>query len=176
MQQKPFTVIGYFEDNGQSVCEHVQANNGIHAFWVAAQAKPTLTMVVALLGHLTECEGSVIFPGEGVVDAKTIIDQPEVFGPDDDEHRYITGNWGHIFAGSKTERDLRFVFDTTAQKVVAMQILTGRGYENATSDAIADVQDSLLTANEDVLENPEENNLEATSELPDWSVGLVSAS
>lgn len=83
MQLKPFTVIGYNEDNGQSVCEHVMANNGIHAFWVAAQAKPTLTMVVSMSGHLTEGAGEVIFPGEGVVDAATILDQPEVFGPDE---------------------------------------------------------------------------------------------
>lgn len=82
--------------------------------------------------------------------------------------RFITGNWNHIFADSKTERDLRFVFDTSTQRVVAMQILTGSGYENATRDAIADLQDSLLTANEEVLQAPEVNGLSATSDLPDW--------
>jgi hypothetical protein len=49
---------------------------------LAAQAKPTLTMVVSMSGHLTEGAGEVIFPGEGVVDAATILEQPEVFGPD----------------------------------------------------------------------------------------------
>jgi hypothetical protein len=51
MELKPFTVIGYFHGNGESMCEHVMANNGIHAFWVAAQAKPTLTMVAAMSGQ-----------------------------------------------------------------------------------------------------------------------------
>lgn len=92
-----------------------------------------------------------------------------------DEPRYIHGNWNHIFADSTTDRDLRFVFDTTTQQVVAMQILTGRGYEDATPAAIADVQDSLLNANAEVLDDPEANDLKVTSELPDWSVELVSA-
>lgn len=78
---KAFTVIGYYESTGQSVCEHVTANNGIHAFWVAAQAMPDLTMVVALPGHLTEGAGEVVFPGDGVVDAGTVLEQIEVFGP-----------------------------------------------------------------------------------------------
>lgn len=79
--QKPFTVIGYFESNGQSVSHHVEANNGIHAFFVLAQKEPCMTMVAALPGHLTEGAGDIVFPGEGVVDAETILEQPEVFGP-----------------------------------------------------------------------------------------------
>ena len=71
-----FTVVGYYEESGQSVCEHVTANNGIHAFWVVAQARPDLSMVVAMPGHLTEGAGEVVFPGEGVVDADTILSQP----------------------------------------------------------------------------------------------------
>lgn len=112
---------------------------------------------------------------ESVLQTGRMHFEAEVAEEGNAEPRYIAGNWNHIFADSKTERDLRFVFDTNTQKVVAMQILTGLGYENASLEAIADVQDSLLTANEEVLESPEENDLKATSELPDWSVGLVSA-
>lgn len=79
--QRPFTVIAFCEETGQSVCDHVMANNGIHAFWVAAQDRPTLTMVVAIPGHLSEGAGDLVFPGQGVVDAATVLEQPEVFGP-----------------------------------------------------------------------------------------------
>lgn len=78
---KQFTVIAFYEESGQSVCEHVEANNGIHAFWVLAQENPDLTMVVAVPGHLTEGCGDLVFPGEGVVDASTVLEQPDVFGP-----------------------------------------------------------------------------------------------
>lgn len=90
--------------------------------------------------------------------------------------RYITGNWSHIFADSSTERDLRLVFDTVTKRVIAMQIRTGIGYECASQEAIADVQDSLLTANEDALETPDNWGLERTYELPDWSAPGTSAS
>lgn len=85
-----FTVVGYYEESGQSVCEHVTANNGIHAFWVVAQARPDLSMVVAMPGHLTEGAGEVVFPGEGVVDADTILSQPAVFGPEDDTKKVLS--------------------------------------------------------------------------------------
>lgn len=75
-----FTVIGYFAHNGQTVCRHVQATEGLHAFAEVAQQNPGLTLVVALPGHLTEAAGELTFPGEGVVEAETILAQPEVFG------------------------------------------------------------------------------------------------
>lgn len=80
-----WTVIGYFENNGQSVLHHVEADNGMQAFFALAQDEPELTMVAALPGHLTEAEGDVIFPGEGVVDAATVLGQPDVFGPGNDD-------------------------------------------------------------------------------------------
>jgi hypothetical protein len=75
-----FTVIGVHAGNGQIVCHHVMANDGLHAFAVAApKVDSDLNMVVALDGHLTE-GGHLTFPGEGMVDVQTVLDQPEVFG------------------------------------------------------------------------------------------------
>ena len=77
---KPFTVISVHAGNGQIVCHHVMANDGLHAFAVAApSADSDLNMVVALDGHLSE-GGHLTFPGEGLVDVQTILDQPEIFG------------------------------------------------------------------------------------------------
>lgn len=84
MSQKPFTVISFSDDTGQTLCDHVHALNGIHAFWVAASLRPTMTMVAALPGHLTEGAGDLIFPGSGLVAADTILSQPEVFGPSEE--------------------------------------------------------------------------------------------
>lgn len=76
---KKFTVVGYFEEDGQVVCHHVEASSGMHAFYVLAENEPSLTMVAALPGHLTEAAGEIFFPGDGVVDASTILEQPDVF-------------------------------------------------------------------------------------------------
>ncbi len=83
-ESSQWTVIGYYESNGQSVCHHVDARNGLHAFYVLAEQAPSLTMVAALPGHLIEGAGEIVFPGDGPVDAETILQQPEVFGPSDE--------------------------------------------------------------------------------------------
>lgn len=90
--------------------------------------------------------------------------------------RYIVGNWSHIFADSQSGRDLRLVFDTLTKKVIAMHIKTGLGYTAATPEAMADVEDSLIIANEDALQNPEDWDLERTSTLPVWVTNLESVS
>lgn len=76
-----YTVIGFYEESGQTVCHHVEAKGAMHAFSVLAQDEPSLTMVAAFPGKLHEGE-TVFFPGEGLVDASTILDQPDVFSPD----------------------------------------------------------------------------------------------
>lgn len=81
MKNTFFTVIGYHEDNGQIVCHHVEARNESAAFTAAAHAAPTMEMVVALPRH--HMEGvTLFFPGESVVSASTVLDQPEVFDGD----------------------------------------------------------------------------------------------
>ncbi|MFA7523382.1 MAG: hypothetical protein WCY71_10715 [Halothiobacillaceae bacterium] len=76
---QPFTVLGFCEDTGQVLCDHVEAENDLHAFHVAAQQHGHISFVAALPGHLQEGEG-ISFPGTGFVDALTVLDQPEVFG------------------------------------------------------------------------------------------------
>lgn len=79
---KPFTVISTDPQSGHIFSDHVMANSIAHSFSVAAQQRSEhsteLDFVTSIEGHLSE--GSDIgFPGEGVVDVETILDQDDVF-------------------------------------------------------------------------------------------------
>lgn len=80
---KPFTVIGCYADSGQLFVHHVDAEDGLHAFMKVAEEHPSAEFTAALPGHLSENAG-LVMPGESVVDAETVLDQPEVFGPRDE--------------------------------------------------------------------------------------------
>lgn len=79
------TVLGFIENNGQIVMAHVTADDLQAAFLAAARKHPEATFVASLPGHLHESEGGKVehggigFPGEGVVDAETILEQDDVF-------------------------------------------------------------------------------------------------
>lgn len=75
---KDFTVIGFYEETSQIFCHHVSAPSAQKAFFQVATDFPDATLTAALDGHLTEGNG-IEFPGESLVEAETIIDQPEVF-------------------------------------------------------------------------------------------------
>jgi hypothetical protein len=83
--------------------------------------------------------------------------------------RYIVGDWSHIFAEGSAPTDLRLVFDTSAQRIVAMQLHTPRGYVDAGRADVADVQESLLTANAHVIDLPLGEGFQLAAEMPDWS-------
>lgn len=83
--------------------------------------------------------------------------------------RYIIGQWSHIFTEGRAPTDLRIAFDTTAQRLVAMQLHTARGYVDAGRADMADVQDSLLTANAHVLADPVAEGFALDADLPTWS-------
>lgn len=83
--------------------------------------------------------------------------------------RYMVGNWSHIFIDGGASTELRIAFDLVAQRLVAMQLQTARGYVDAGRRELADVQDSLLTANTEVLESPAAEGFELVADLPDWS-------
>lgn len=74
-----FTVLGYVEETGSIFCEHVEALDDLSAFQAAAKDNEHITFVAVLPGHLNEGAG-INFPGTGVVDATTVLEQPEVFG------------------------------------------------------------------------------------------------
>jgi hypothetical protein len=83
--------------------------------------------------------------------------------------RYIVGDWSHIFAEDGPSTDVRIVFDTVSRRLVAMQMHTHRGYVDAGRAQLADVQDSLLTANTHVIESPVAEGFQLAAEMPDWS-------
>lgn len=73
-----FTVIAVDEQTGQITSDFVEAHNRTHAFYVAAEERPSLTFVVALDGHVMEGNG-LDFPGQCMVDAETVLEQTDVF-------------------------------------------------------------------------------------------------
>ncbi|MFC5512826.1 hypothetical protein ACFPOU_17115 [Massilia jejuensis] len=84
--------------------------------------------------------------------------------------RYMIGNWSHILTDGGASTELRIVFDLVAQRLVAMQLQTERGFVDAGRRELADVQDSLLTANANVLESPVAEGFELAADMPEWSV------
>ena len=83
--------------------------------------------------------------------------------------RYMVGSWSHIFTDGGASTDLRIVFDMVAQRLAAMQLQTERGFVDAGRCELADVQDSLLTANAHVLESPVAEGFELAADMPEWS-------
>ncbi len=69
-----FTVIAVVDETGQTVVHHVRAIDISGAFTAVAEIDPSLSMVVALPKQ--QCEGKeLFFPGEGLVDGETILNQ-----------------------------------------------------------------------------------------------------
>lgn len=79
---KHFTVIGYYADTGQIFCDHVQAVDAMHAFWVAAHQRYCeceVEFVACIEGCLAESRDEIAFPGDSTVSSSTVLDQLEVF-------------------------------------------------------------------------------------------------
>lgn len=73
-----FTVVGFYEENGQIFSHHVQATSANKAFFQVAQEHPSAEFLTAIEGHLNEGNG-IEFCGESVVSADTVLSQSEVF-------------------------------------------------------------------------------------------------
>lgn len=81
--ERVYTVVGHYSSTGQIFAEEVAARDGIHAFAVAASLLDSdAEFTVAMAGSVKEGEGAW-YPGGSVVDADTILSQPEVFGTAD---------------------------------------------------------------------------------------------
>ena len=78
-----FTVIGFNEATGETHCMKVEAESVMHSMYVSANENPSISIVCAMEGDVVE-GASFAFAGEGVVDAATILSQPEVFAVTDD--------------------------------------------------------------------------------------------
>ncbi len=76
-----YTVIGHYEETSQLFFEHVYARSAMHAFAVAAHQHPQddLVFTATMPGHLSEEDG-LIAPGESLVYATTVLEQPDVYG------------------------------------------------------------------------------------------------
>lgn len=86
--------------------------------------------------------------------------------------RYVHGEWEHIFPGNRRGL-VRFVFDRTLKQIVAMEV-QDRDQSWALANRIQrdDVEDSLLHANPEALEDPGSEDLQESGELPDWARSL----
>lgn len=88
----PFTVISVNEATGQIFMDKVVASDAIHAFAVTAaneRADTANSFVCAIPGHVKEGAG-IEFPGEGMVDVNTVLEQTDVFG-DGSARERVTG-------------------------------------------------------------------------------------
>lgn len=77
--QQTFTVIGFYSDNAQIFAHQVLANDAMHAFAEVAGEHSSAEFICALPGAKNEDE-HVFYPGDAVVCAETVLDQPDVFG------------------------------------------------------------------------------------------------
>jgi hypothetical protein len=76
---KKFTVLGHYEGNDQIFSHHVEAIDSASAFAVVSKKHEEAIFVAVLDGHISEGQG-INFPGDSLVDAETVLSQPEVFG------------------------------------------------------------------------------------------------
>lgn len=88
-------------------------------------------------------------------------------------YQFITGNWGHIFEGEKSERMTRIVVDTCSQLLVAAQVQRNGptdSFTQAFREEMKDLQDSLVNANGEIFDRPGDYGLTLCEELPSWAL------
>ena len=76
---KNYTVIGFYEESHQLFSHHVKAVDSKGAFALVSKAHSDAVFTAVLDGTLNEGDG-IEFPGTALVDAETVLSQPEVFG------------------------------------------------------------------------------------------------
>lgn len=78
--------------------------------------------------------------------------------------------WPHIFAGFG-EMAVRFVFSRKLNAIIALHVHYGKGWQKATLEQVADVQDSLTNANVEAIADPYGSGfgLIAADHLPAWA-------
>jgi len=87
---------------------------------------------------------------------------------------YVHGNWSHIFHDNGPDTPVRFAMDARDGTVLAMDVQNGATWRRASALEVADVQDSLLNAN-DVLTEPGQWGLTVSGQLPEWAQGEARA-
>jgi hypothetical protein len=76
-------------------------------------------------------------------------------------------DWEHIFSDGKV-RSCRWVWDTLEDRLVQAQVLYDE-WEEATTEAMDDLEDSIRNANDECLTHPEDWDVEARDDLPEWA-------
>lgn len=86
--------------------------------------------------------------------------------------KFIHGDWSHIFEDDGPEVSVRFVYDTELKAIVAMETESPSedGWIAASKADVQDLQQSLLSANEEALTHPDSCGLTASTELPSWAM------
>ncbi len=127
-----------------------------------------------------EIDESILTDEEKIalVNQARIINAAESTGspPDVEDAQYLVGTWTHLFGPGKGRDTLtRIVFDRDDNAVVAMQVHRrgDLGFSPSTSDERADVTDSIVNANPEALESPDDYGLEPSDEVPGWAVDLM---
>jgi hypothetical protein len=84
---------------------------------------------------------------------------------------YIVGEWGHLFEEGRRERErtCRIVFDVAANQVTHMDVRLASKWRASTAIERADLTDSLVNANSDSIDNPQDWDLARASSLPEWA-------
>ena len=71
----------------------------------------------------------------------------------------LVGFWGHLFGNGKRETNCRIRFDLTTNKLTDLEVEERGKFYPATECQRADVEDSILNANEEAIDNPEDFGL-----------------
>lgn len=83
--------------------------------------------------------------------------------------RYVVGpHWKDFLDGMEDEQTMRMVYDTETKRIIAMEIETDGGYVPASTAAIAEALDSLVSEPEPLAE-PFAYGLEYVDEVPAWA-------
>lgn len=94
------------------------------------------------------------------------------------EPALIVGTWSHLFDDDKGERLTRIVLDASNRKLIHIEVQANRAipdsYRKPTRREFDDVVDSLVSANVELFDSPDDFGLQATKELPAWVAFKVS--
>jgi len=85
---------------------------------------------------------------------------------------WMSGEWSHLFVedGRQVERQCDLVFDLRTSQVVEMNVQRAGRWETASRIECEDVTDSLVNANPEAIEDPEENGFDTAFERPSLMV------
>ena len=83
----------------------------------------------------------------------------------------VADGWGHIFSEARGDTDTRWVFDRHLWRLVMLHILepASQQWMGALPEELADVEDSLVNANEEALWDCTDWDLSETDEAPSWA-------